>query len=88
MKTHYTHTKKWYRKIFLRNFLVPFFLFFNEEGICVYILFVGMCYLPPPTQERGKIIIKKFRKIIIIPLNPYESNAVYIATKLRKKTFF
>ncbi len=74
--------------MFLRNFLIPFFLIFNEKKICVYILFVGMCYLPGPTQERGKIIIKRFRKITIIPLSPYESNAVYIAVKLRKKTFF
>jgi len=86
--TNFTHKKKWYRKRFLRSFLVPFFIVFNEEYICVYILFVGLCHLPGPAQNNGKIVIKNFKKTTIIYLSPYETNAVYIARILRKKIFF
>jgi len=77
--------------MFISNFLIPIFIKFNKDEICVYILFVGLCTLPGSNKGSGKIVIQKFtsyRKITLIHINGHETNAVYISRILRKKIFF
>jgi len=88
MEVRYTSTKKWYRKAFLKNLLVPFFLSFNKDKICVYILFIGVCEIPGPDTKRGQLIIRRFRKTTLIFLSEYETNAIYVSRILRNKAFF